>query len=196
MICYGHFGLDPEAQPTSGLRQPTLYRRPKVPAKSVGSRLTDIVLRWVGRNQNEINQITATTVVKKPTAKKPVAKPASNNKATKGEKALAYAKKQLGDPYRRRGTGPNGWDCSGLTMKAWQAAGVKLPHSAAQQYRIGKKISKSDLRSGDLVFFYRGISHVGLYAGNGKVIHAPRPGKQVSYIKMSHMPYMGARRPG
>jgi cell wall-associated NlpC family hydrolase len=125
-----------------------------------------------------------------------VAKPASNNKATKGEKALAYAKKQLGDPYRRRGTGPNGWDCSGLTMKAWQAAGVKLPHSAGQQYRIGKKISKSDLRSGDLVFFYRGISHVGLYAGNGKVIHAPRPGKQVSYIKMSHMPYMGARRPG
>ena len=94
------------------------------------------------------------------------------------------------------GTGPNGWDCSGLTMKAWKAAGVKLPHSSGQQFRIGKKISKSNLRSGDLVFFYRGISHVGLYAGNGKVIHAPRPGKQVSYIKMSHMPYMGARRPG
>ncbi|HJY44024.1 MAG TPA: NlpC/P60 family protein [Propionibacteriaceae bacterium] len=145
----------------------------------------------------QAGKITATTVVgKKSTSKKPVAKPASNKNATKGEKALAYAKKQLGDPYRRGGTGPNGWDCSGLTMKAWQAAGVKLPHSSGQQYRIGKKISKSDLRSGDLVFFYRGISHVGLYAGNGKVIHAPRPGKQVSYIKMSHMPYMGARRPG
>ncbi len=114
----------------------------------------------------QAGKITATTVVvKKPTPKKPIAKPTSTKKATKGEKALAYAKKQLGDPYRRRGTGPNGWDCSGLTMKAWQAAGVKLPH-------------------------------VGLYAGNGKVIHAPRPGKQVSYIKMSHMPYMGARRPG
>jgi hypothetical protein len=73
--------------------------------------------------------------------------------------------------------------------------GVKLPHSSSKQYRIGKKISKSQLRNGDLVFFYRGISHVGLYAGNGKVIHAPRPGKKVSYIKMSYMPYAGARRP-
>ena len=140
----------------------------------------------------QAGKITASTVV----AKKPVAKPVSSTKSTKGEKALAYAKKQLGDPYARQGSGPNGWDCSGLTMKAWQAAGVTLPHSAGQQYRIGKKISKSNLRNGDLVFFYRGISHVGLYAGNGKVIHAPRPGKQVSYIKMSHMPYMGARRPG
>jgi hypothetical protein len=77
----------------------------------------------------------------------------------------------------------------------WRAAGVKLPHSAGKQYRIGKKISKSQLRNGDLVF-YRGISHVGLYAGNGKVIHGPRPGKKVSYIKMSYMPYAGARRPG
>ena len=140
----------------------------------------------------QAGKITASTVV----AKKPAAKPASSTNSTKGEKALAYAKKQLGDPYARQGTGPNGWDCSGLTMKAWQAAGVRLPHSAGQQYRIGKKISKSNLRNGDLVFFYRGISHVGLYAGDGKVIHAPRPGKQVSYIKMSHMPYMGARRPG
>jgi len=85
---------------------------------------------------------------------------------------------------------------AGLTMKAWKAAGVTLPHSAGQRYRIGKKISKSNLRNGDLVFFNRGISHVGLYAGNGKVIHAPRSGKSVSYIKMSSMPYMGARRPG
>jgi cell wall-associated NlpC family hydrolase len=145
----------------------------------------------------QAGKITATTVVvRKPTSKKPTAKPISSKKLTKGEKALAYAKKQLGDPYKRRGVGPNGWDCSGLTMKAWQSAGVKLPHSSGQQYRIGKKISKSNLRRGDLVFFYRGISHVGLYAGNGKVIHAPRPGKRVSYIKISYMPYMGARRPG
>jgi cell wall-associated NlpC family hydrolase len=83
-----------------------------------------------------------------------------------------------------------------LLVGAWKAAGVNLPHSAGKQYRIGKKISKSNLRNGDLVFFYRGIRHVGLYAGNGKVIHAPHPGKRVSYIKMSYMPYMGARRPG
>jgi hypothetical protein len=58
------------------------------------------------------------------------------------------------------------------------------------------QITKSNLRNGGLVFFYRGIGHVGLYADNGKVLHAPRPGKKVSYIKMSHMPYRGARRPG
>jgi hypothetical protein len=99
----------------------------------------------------QAGKITATTVVvRKPTSKKPTAKPISSKKLTKGEKALAYAKKQLGDPYKRRGVGPNGWDCSGLTMKAWQSAGVKLPHSSGQQYRIGKKISKSNLRRGDL----------------------------------------------
>jgi cell wall-associated NlpC family hydrolase len=140
----------------------------------------------------QAGKITATAVV----VKKPLAKPVSHKKSAKGEKALAYAKKQLGDRYMYGGTGPNGWDCSGLTMKAWKAAGVNLPHSAGKQYRIGKKISKSNLRNGDLVFFYRGIRHVGLYAGNGKVIHAPHPGKKVSYIKMSYMPYMGARRPG
>jgi cell wall-associated NlpC family hydrolase len=142
----------------------------------------------------QAGRIIATTVV----VKKPVVKPVSNaaQTRTKGEKALAYAKKQLGDRYVYGGTGPNGWDCSGLSMKAWKAAGVNLPHSAGRQYRIGKKISKSNLRNGDLVFFYRGIRHVGVYAGNGKVIHAPHPGKKVSYIKMSYMPYMGARRPG
>ena len=143
----------------------------------------------------QAGKITASTVV----VKKPVAKPVSTapkKKLTKGERALAYAKKQLGDRYVRGGTGPNGWDCSGLTMKAWGSVGVKLPHSSSKQFRIGKKIPKSQLRNGDLVFFYRGISHVGLYAGNGKVIHAPRPGKKVSYIRMSYMPYAGARRPG
>ena len=101
------------------------------------------------RKTLQAGKITASTVV----ANKPATKPASSTNSTKGEKALAYAKKQLGDPYARQGTGPNGWDCSGLTMKAWQAAGVRLPHSAGQQYRIGKKISKSNLRNGDLVFF-------------------------------------------
>jgi len=142
----------------------------------------------------QAGKITATTVV----VKKPVSKPASQapKTGTKGEKALAFAKKQLGDRYAYGGAGPSSWDCSGLTMKAWQAAGVQLPHSAGKQYQTGKKITKSQLRNGDLVFFYRGISHVGLYAGSGKVIHAPRPGEKVSYIKMSYMPYAGARRPG
>jgi peptidoglycan DL-endopeptidase CwlO len=114
----------------------------------------------------------------------------------KGAKALAYAKAQLDEPYVRNGAGPDGWDCSGLTMKAWGSVGVSLPHSAGQQYNYGRRVSKSDLQLGDLVFFYSPISHVGLYAGNGRVIHAPHPGASVEYIKMSYMPYSGGSRPG
>jgi cell wall-associated NlpC family hydrolase len=116
--------------------------------------------------------------------------------SSKGAKALAYAKAQLGEPYARSGAGPSSWDCSGLTMKAWGSVGVSLPHSSRQQFSRGQHVAKSDLQLGDLVFFYSDIHHVGLYAGNGQVIHAPRPGKSVEYIKMSYMPYAGARRPG
>jgi cell wall-associated NlpC family hydrolase len=114
----------------------------------------------------------------------------------KGAKALAYARAQLGEPYVRNGAGPSGWDCSGLTMKAWGSVGVSLPHSSGQQYNRGRPVAKSDLQLGDLVFFYNDISHVGLYAGNGRIIHAPRPGKSVEYTKISYMPWAGARRPG
>lgn len=116
--------------------------------------------------------------------------------SSKGVKALAFAKAQLGEPYVRNAAGPNSWDCSGLTMKAWGSVGVSLPHSSGQQYSRGRSVAKSDLQLGDLVFFYSGISHVGIYAGGGRVIHAPHPGKSVEYIKMSYMPYAGARRPG
>jgi cell wall-associated NlpC family hydrolase len=116
--------------------------------------------------------------------------------SSKGAKALAYAKAQLGEPYARSGAGPSSWDCSGLTMMAWGSVGVSLPHSSRQQFNRGRPVAKSDLQSGDLVFFYSDIHHVALYAGNGQVIHAPRPGKSVEYIKMSYMPYAGARRPG
>jgi peptidoglycan DL-endopeptidase CwlO len=114
----------------------------------------------------------------------------------KGGKALSYAKAQLGEPYARSGAGPSSWDCSGLTMMAWGSVGVSLPHSSRQQYSRGQPVAKSNLQLGDLVFFYSDIHHVALYAGNGQVIHAPRPGKSVEYIKMSYMPYAGARRPG
>ncbi|SDU97933.1 Cell wall-associated hydrolase, NlpC family [Microlunatus sagamiharensis] len=141
----------------------------------------------------------ATTTAKASTAKASTAKKAAAKKKkakTRGDKALAYAKKQLGDKYKYGAAGPNRWDCSGLTMKAWGSAGKKLPHSAKGQSTKGKKVKKSQLRKGDLVFFYSGTSHVGIYAGDGKVIHAPKPGSKVSYIKMKYMPFKTARRPG
>ena len=123
------------------------------------------------------------------------AKKKKHKKSSKGTKALAFAKRQLGDRYRYGGTGPNAWDCSGLTRGAWKHAGKKIPRTSQGQARFGKKVSRSKLRKGDLVFFYSGKSHVGIYAGRGKVIHASRPGKPVSYIKIKYMPYAGARRP-
>jgi cell wall-associated NlpC family hydrolase len=129
-------------------------------------------------------------------ASKPAPAPAASKGSKKGAIALAFAKRQVGDRYVYGGTGPNSWDCSGLTQAAYKAAGVKLPHSSRGQMAYGKKVSKSQLKPGDLVFFYSPVHHVALYAGNGNVLHASRPGKPVGYLKMSYMPFAGARHIG
>jgi cell wall-associated NlpC family hydrolase len=130
-------------------------------------------------------------------AKKKSSRPlaSSSSSSSKGRIALAFAKAQLGERYAFAGKGPNVWDCSGLTMMAWRKAGVRLPHHADNQRKVGKRVSRSNLKLGDLVYFYHPIHHVGIYAGNGKVIHAPNPRKRVEYIKISYMPYNSASRP-
>ena len=119
----------------------------------------------------------------------------SSSGSKKGRIALNFAKAQLGERYRFAGKGPNAWDCSGLTMMAWRKAGVRLPHHADNQRKVGKRVSRSNLKVGDLVYFYHPIHHVGIYAGNGRVIHAPNPRKRVEYSKISSMPYNSASRP-
>lgn len=116
----------------------------------------------------------------------------------RGATALAFARKELGKPYRFGAAGPEAYDCSGLTGAAWKAAGVTLPRTSQAQIRVGKPVAKSDLRAGDLVFFYSSTapSHVALYVGNGVILHSPRPGKSVEYSKLAYMPFSGARRPG
>jgi len=96
--------------------------------------------------------------------------------------AVAYAKAQVGDNYVFGATGPGSFDCSGLTMQAWRAAGVSLPHQSRSQYAATSRVSRSDLQPGDLVFFYSPISHVGIYIGGGLMVHAanPRAGVEVS----------------
>jgi cell wall-associated NlpC family hydrolase len=151
--------------------------------------------RWVSMTYLASTPATAAPPV--PSPPPVVTPPTPPVTSTKGETALAYAKKQLGKPYKFGATGPQSFDCSGLALMAWKSAGKTLPRTALQQSTVGKKIAKADLRVGDLVFFYGPKPHhVGIYAGDGKVIHAPQPGKKVSYIKMSYMPYSGARRPG
>ncbi len=109
--------------------------------------------------------------------------------------ALAYAQAQLGKPYRWSAAGPSSFDCSGLTMRAWGAAGISLSHSSRAQFSSGRKVSRSDLQPGDLVFFGRPIHHVGIYVGGGMMIHAPQTGRNVSYSSISRGDYVGAIRP-
>lgn len=110
--------------------------------------------------------------------------------------AVAFARGQLGKPYVWGATGPSAYDCSGLTQAAWRAAGVSLPRTTYTQINAGRRVSRSELAPGDLVFFYSGISHVGLYIGGGQMIHAPRPGAPVRVAPIDEMPFAGATRVG
>ncbi|MCX4845860.1 C40 family peptidase [Streptomyces sp. NBC_00893] len=108
--------------------------------------------------------------------------------------AVAFAYGALGKPYVWGATGPSSFDCSGLTQAAWRAAGVSLPRTTYTQINAGRRVSRSELAPGDLVFFYSGISHVGLYIGNGQMIHAPRTGSPVRIAPIDQMPFAGAAR--
>jgi len=112
-----------------------------------------------------------------------------------GGTAVNFAYHQLGKAYRFGAAGPSAFDCSGLTMMAWQKAGVSLPHSAAQQYRDTKRISRSDLHPGDLVFYYHPIHHVAIYVGDDKVIAAPTYGEPVKVSPVGLAPIAGYGRP-
>ncbi|MCD7443892.1 C40 family peptidase [Streptomyces lincolnensis] len=108
--------------------------------------------------------------------------------ATKAEKALAFARTQIGKPYVWGATGPESYDCSGLTQAAWNAAGISLPRTTYDQVNAGTTVSLSAARPGDLVFFYDDVTHVGLYIGNGMMIHAPKPG---AYVREESIYYDG-----
>ncbi|WBQ02671.1 C40 family peptidase [Kribbella sp. CA-293567] len=112
--------------------------------------------------------------------------------------AVSAAMAQLGDKYVWGATGPDRFDCSGLTMYAWGKAGVSLSHSSKAQYSEGRKVSRSDLKPGDLVFYGSpSISHVGMYIGNGRMVHAPNPSRPVKTDDLDYMSgYVGAVRPG
>jgi peptidoglycan DL-endopeptidase CwlO len=111
-------------------------------------------------------------------------------------KALSFAVAQLGKWYEWGASGPDTYDCSGLTMRAWEFAGVSLPHFAAAQYAQVAHVAVADLQPGDLVFFGSDIHHVGIYAGNGQMIDAPYTGVQIRYDSIFWGDLIGAGRPG
>jgi cell wall-associated NlpC family hydrolase len=108
--------------------------------------------------------------------------------ATKADKALAFARAQVGKPYVWGAVGPGSYDCSGLTQAAWKSAGVTLPRTTYDQVDAGTTVLLSQAQPGDLVFFYDDITHVGIYVGNGMMIHAPKPG---TYVREESVYYDG-----
>ena len=106
--------------------------------------------------------------------------------------AIRFALQQIGDIYVFGGAGLTYWDCSGLTMRAYQQSGVSLPHSAAAQANYGKRVSFGQLKPGDLVFFGSPISHSGIYLGGGRMVNAPRSGSRVRVDSFGT--YFGSKR--
>src|SRR3954452_22177758 len=109
--------------------------------------------------------------------------------------AVDTALAQQGKPYVWAGAGPNSFDCSGLTQYAYAAAGISLPHSSQMQSTMGTPVARADLQPGDLVFFYSPVGHVGIYLGDGLMVHAPTTGSVVKIVSLDVMPgYTSARR--
>ncbi|AXK37621.1 glycoside hydrolase [Streptomyces armeniacus] len=117
-------------------------------------------------------------------------------KASKaGKRALAYATDQVGKDYEWGAEGPKTFDCSGLTMRAWQAAGETPPRTSQQQWKSLPKVPIKEMRPGDLIIYKKDASHVGMYVGDGSMVHAPRTGRQITVEGAGSMPILGVVRP-
>ena len=126
-------------------------------------------------------------------AAKPAA-PAVAAAAGRRGSAMSIAMGKLGAPYRWGAAGPSAFDCSGLVYWSYRQTGTTLPRSSSAQSRVGTPVSKGALQPGDLVFFYRPVSHVAIYIGGGRVVHASTAGKPVKISNLNDMPFATARR--
>ncbi|MFI5985676.1 NlpC/P60 family protein [Streptomyces sp. NPDC051555] len=109
--------------------------------------------------------------------------------------AVMAARAAIGRPYVWGATGPSGFDCSGLMVWSYRQAGVSLPRTSQEQRHAGRRVSLSEARPGDLVTYRSDASHVGMYVGNGQVVHAPYPGAAVRYDPVGMMPVSSVTRP-
>jgi cell wall-associated NlpC family hydrolase len=114
--------------------------------------------------------------------------------AAAAQAAVGFAIAQVGKPYARGGTGPESFDCSGLTYRAWARAGVRIPRTSQQQWRSLYRVPVSRLRPGDVVVYFREATHVALYIGGGEVIQATHPGSDVQIGPLDADPILGAVR--
>lgn len=112
-----------------------------------------------------------------------------------GKKAIEFATAQIGKPYVWGAEGPGSYDCSGLTSKAWAAAGKGIPRTSQEQWKQLPRVDIKNMRPGDLIIYHADASHVGLYVGDGAIVHAPRPGRDVTVAGAGSMKILGVVRP-
>lgn len=124
---------------------------------------------FLARGLNEIDRISLA----------PLAEREQASTASRGDRAVSAALSQVGTPYSWGGNTTSGFDCSGLTSWSWSQAGVTVPRTSRDQYAAARKISRSDLRPGDLIFYHSPVSHVAMYIGDGRIVEAGRSGTSV-----------------
>ncbi|MER7028345.1 MULTISPECIES: C40 family peptidase [Streptomyces] len=124
-----------------------------------------------------------------------ILKEIGNKASGAGRKAVSFATAQIGKDYVWGAEGPDTFDCSGLTLRAWQAGGRTIPRTSQEQWRQLPRVAVTDLRPGDLIIYFADASHVGMYLGDGAIVHAPRPGRQVTIAGAGSMPILGVVRP-
>ncbi|MFB9744900.1 C40 family peptidase [Pseudonocardia sulfidoxydans] len=175
----------PEVPPTTRT-QPTTGDR-----KGAAASAPDAGTDHDNATGNSTSTRTTTTTTRAPAAARAVpAVTASGNSAAAAQVAL----QQIGKPYKWGSAGPSAFDCSGLVHYAFQQMGVTLPRTAAAMSQVGTPVSKSELKPGDLVFFYSPVSHVAIYVGDGKVVNATTDGEPVQVSPLSDFPMTSARR--
>ena len=186
-----------ETARTSLAKQERLAKQRKQQRENVRSRLHEVERLLASLSEDQLSRMRelenaqhtgarytlATTAAHRPKLRR---KPSSS-----GARAVKYALRQIGKPYRFGANGPRAYDCSGLTSFSWRKAGRSIPRTSQGQWKQLRHVPLNKVRPGDLVVYYRAASHVAMYAGRGKVVHAPRPG---SSVKVSRMKSVGAVR--
>jgi cell wall-associated NlpC family hydrolase len=159
-------------------------------AEKLESQLADKELKQLLRLEDDAAQARQSKWLKSGVLKKISGKP---SKA--GKKALTFATKQIGKDYEWGAEGPRTFDCSGLTLRAWQAAGEDIPRTSQEQWKHLRHVPIRKMRPGDLIIYKSDASHVGMYAGGGRIVHAPRTGRQITVTGAGSMLIKGVVRP-
>ncbi|WP_203569191.1 C40 family peptidase [Aestuariimicrobium ganziense] len=203
-IISGHEAKEAEAKKLlDKLTKQEQERLARLQAEKAEAQRRAIAAREAAANSRSANRTSTTSPSRSSSSNSKTTTPPKKDEApapapagSRAQTAVNAALSRLGYQYVSGGTGPSVFDCSGLMVWSYRQAGISLPRTSQAQYGAGVRVSASQLQPGDLVFYYSGISHVGMYIGNGKIVHAANPRTDVNITSLYSMPFMGARRVG